>query len=226
MRPALVLAWSLGGCSAYSFEDRSDAAPGLDTPEPPPDTDPDDTDSLDSGLLAEEPTWYAIDLAFAIDSTTAPPGTLVLDTAVLEVSVRARNETPLCTLQVPVIAADAAPPGELPPNLFGWWTLSLEAGDPEDEATPCPAWPARTWTLGVGAYDPRLDPQVASLGMLGYDLYGLYLQEAADAPLYVIGIAATPAMSSGEQDLTVDAAPLPDEVYAAQSLVLMSLDRG
>jgi hypothetical protein len=101
-----------------------------------------------------------------------------------------------------------------------WWLVELGDGVSEE---PCSAWPARSWRIGLGAYDVRLDPAMAARDMLGYDVYGLYLQESPSEPIYVIGIAGTAEMLAGTPDLTVEAPPLADGDYNGYSLIALTL---
>lgn len=214
----------LAGCSEASIgNERGDSAPS----EPVTiSTAPD----LDSGLGTATPTdsappsaaWYGLDLSFTIaGSTPDVPGEWQPDTATLAIALRSTAEELVCTHEVPIAVVAEEEYPDTAAALVGWWRIGTEDGVPD---LPCPEWPARAWQLGLGPYDTRLDPMMAARGSLGFDVYGLYLQEEPDGPVYVVGFAGTNEMLLGEPDLTVEAEPLPDGDYRAESLVLMSLD--
>lgn len=189
-----------------------DGAETLTTASPPADT----------GATFPDTTYYSVDLRFDVaGSGEGLPGVWQVDTARLAVELWSAEPAPVCAHTVPITTVTEVTPPEMEPPLIAWWQLDLEAGVPSDV---CPEWPARTWWVGVGPYDTRLDPMLAQRGMLAFDVYGLYLQEDPAGPVYVIGFAGTNDMVLGHPDLTVDVGPLPDGGYQAQSLVLMSLD--
>jgi hypothetical protein len=183
-----------------------DSGYGTSTPPPPADAD-----------------WYAIDAHLSLlagEIVLGPPTSLqvtLLDAA-LEL---------VCVHDIEIEAATLAtpPPGE--PDEVGWWELALLDGVPD--RADCPAFGARALRLGVGPYDPRLDPALADQQTPGdptpYDdaLYGLYLQEADGGPLYVVGVVTMPGLL--QRDL-VSTPPLADGTYEAHSLLLLSFVDG
>jgi hypothetical protein len=213
----------LGACAEYSADEAPQAGSG--DAASPADTSSDATEtapsSPDSGALIPEAAYYALDLRFAIrGGTEEAGGTWQADAAALSVELWSEAPEPICRHSVPIVAATEEAPPETGPALLAWWRLDLDPGLPVDG---CPDFGARTWWIGVGPYDDRLDPMLAERGMLAFDVYGLYLREEADGPLFIVGYAGTNEMVLGEQDLTVEEAPLPDGGYQGQSLVLMSL---
>lgn len=213
------------GCAADNamFDSFQDAP--TDTTSPVTDgTTETEVDSGSSDTAPEVPdaAYYSLALEFTLgDGTVDAAGLWQLETARLSIGLWSAERALLCTHEVPVLAVTAAPPPEISAPLVGWWRIETDAGVPD---TLCPAWPAQAWQIGIGAYDPRLDPMLAERGMLAFDVYGLYLQEAPEGPVYVIGFAATDEMLLGTLDLTVDVPPLADDGYQAESLILMSLE--
>jgi hypothetical protein len=178
--------------------------------------------AADTGESVPDAAYYAIDLDFDIAGTAEDePGTWLIDTAKLSIHLWSGEPALVCTQGVPVVAVtEEPPPDTIDVALFAWWRVGLGEGTTEEL---CPAWPARTWWLGLGPYDTRLDPMLAERGMLAFDVYGLYLRDEAEGPVYVVGFAGTNEMVAGEPGLTVDAGPLPDGQYQGESLVLMTL---
>jgi hypothetical protein len=203
-----ALGWAgLAGCAENAFDLRengssktSDLETDTSTPtEPPP-------EERDIEL-------FSVDVSFALQSGAwAPEPVLRADLYSPEVEL-------VCSQRLPVlsITPEPAPDGE---PLVAWWVVELGEGVPD---LPCPEWPARSWRLGLGPYDVRLDPAMAARDMLGYDVYGLYVQEDPLEPVYVVGIAGTPEMLEGKPDLTVESPPLADGAYRGLSLVALTM---
>jgi hypothetical protein len=206
-------AWGLGlalvaGCSENSFKGEA----GLITTfpsEPAPDADSGATlpEDFDTDL-------FSVNVSFSLlYGEWAPDPVLRVDLYTPEVEL-------VCSQVLPIVSITPEVPPEGEP-IVAWWALELGEGVPD---LPCTDWPARTWRLGLGAYDLRLDPAMASRDMLGFDVYGLYLQEDPLEPVYVLGIAGTPEMLAGTPDLTVEVPPLADGAYNGFSLVALTLE--
>lgn len=220
-------ALSFTGCSEYAG--KNGGAPSS------PDSQPSDgaSDSgLDTGAISTAPipeaTFYGVRLGF---ETLA--GGIVEGTASVEIDLWSDASPPavVCRHEAAVLGAAAEDIPVLDTlevdaetgagGLVGWWRLELDAGVPD---APCPAWAARTLWVGLGPYDPRLNPALDAVGMLGTELFGLYLQEDADGPVYVVGVGGTTEMFVGGYGPDPEAPPpLPDGLYTAESLLLMSL---
>lgn len=211
------------GCAEYSANSDSagsDAAPSTPAPIDEPDGDSDTAAGSDSGTLPEA-AYYGIDLRFQISGSNENiAGSWQDESTVLSIDQWTAARELLCTQTVPVLAVTEAAYPDIRPDLFGWWRIETAEAvvDPA-----CPSWTAQDWHLGIGPYDPRLDPMLAQRGMLAFDVYALYLQEEPDGLVFVIGYAGTDAMIQGQTGLTVDSSPLPDGSYLAESVVLMSL---
>lgn len=204
----------LSGCSEYSAKNSPPSLSGYDsdTTGTPADTGTDTSSPL------PEVEYYAVDLDFDLAYGA-------WESASLEIGLYTEELTSACVLDVPVLSATPVALPEEEPGIFAWWQVELGEGL---ASGPCPAWLPRSWGIGLGLYDSRLDPSMAAKGMLGYDVYGLYLQEiptetSGASPIYIIGIGGTEEMLSGNLDLTVDLPPLPDARYRASSLLLMDL---
>lgn len=181
---------------------------GTDTSASPP---------ADSGFEIPVTPFYSVSASFEVVG-----GAWVPDAATLSAELWSAEVEAVCGLAVPILdAVPEAPPqvGEDDVPLDGWWRLTLDAGIPD---APCADWPARVSWIGVGPYDARLDPAMNARGMLGFDVFGLYLRESQSGPVFVVGIAGTEEMLTGAQDLV--GYGLIDGVYQAQSLVLMPFE--
>jgi hypothetical protein len=138
---------------------------------------------------------FSVDVSFSLQSGAwAPEPVLRADLYSPEVEL-------VCSQRLPVlsITPEPAPDGE---PLVAWWVVELGEGVPD---LPCP------------------DPAMAARDMLGYDVYGLYVQEDPLEPVYVVGIAGTPEMLEGKPDLTVESPPLADGAYRGLSLVALTM---
>ena len=103
-------------------------------------------------------------------------------------------------------------------NLVAWWQLTL------DQSEDCPDYVSpETFKLGIGPYDPLLDPAAASAGIDGQNVYGLYLQLDEDTPLLVFGVSGTSDNFSGLVAPSAEA-PLPDGLYSLHTLYLLPLE--
>jgi hypothetical protein len=188
-----------GGDSGYSYT-IADAAP---------DSDADTTASTgpeDSGVEdVVAPVWLSI--GGFIQITYGEPD---LATSAIELSGLDLDTTLLCTVESP--PASFTPASPVPPGLVTWW----DVGVPVDPGCGLPA----VVRLGLGPYDPLLDPAADAAGVAGTP-YGLYTLSDAD-DLWVFGVAGTSANFDGVE-APVAAPPLPDGFYRVQSLVLLPL---
>jgi hypothetical protein len=207
-RWAWGLGWVLAGCSEMNAKSESPMSTGFESD---PDTG---ADTGDTTIDLPDTELFSVNVSFSLlYGEWAPDPVLRVDLYSPEVEL-------VCSQVLPVlsITADTPPEGE---PILAWWLIELGDGVPD---TDCPDWPARSWHLGLGAYDVRLDPAMAARDMLGYDVYGLYLQEHISEPVYVIGIAGTSEMLAGTPDLTVETPPLADGAYNAFSLLTLTLE--
>lgn len=201
------LSIGLMGCSDYGVS-LDTVPPGFDTTSATADSGA-DTDTVEPIPKAE---YYSVHLSAEVSLGELLEPQLQIDLYTTDIDLACTH-----SVAVTATASEALPPGE---PILTWWRLDLEEGVSED---PCPQWPARTWWVGFGAYDARLDPGMASADILGYDVYGLYLRESSSGLIYVIGTGGTSDMYEGVPDLTVAAPPLPDGQYRGTSLILMDL---
>ena len=178
----------------------------------------------DAQVLASSDTVPGTDLDTGVTSTSSGEG-ITLDGYALsgELTLDAAGEA-IASLQLTTLTTDGdvacdAPlelqlaGAELPPDedLLAWWDVTIDA-----DGSLCGA-PASLFTsIGIGAWDDRLD---AALLQQGYDEalpFGLYLQASSDQPVWIVGLAATEAQLSGEQDAQP---PLTDGRYTIAFLV-------
>ena len=96
--------------------------------------------------------------------------------------------------------------------LWSLWSLSLQL----DLCDTAP----RTFDLGIGVYDPLLNPAVDSMGLSGENVYGLYLSMPNDDDTYVFGLAGTSDQFSGAVPPATEG-PLPDGVYLLDGIHLI-----
>ncbi|NCG18170.1 MAG: hypothetical protein GWP91_04050 [Rhodobacterales bacterium] len=96
--------------------------------------------------------------------------------------------------------------------LWSLWSLSLQL----DLCDTAP----RTFDLGIGVYDPLLNPAVDSMGLSGENVYGLYLSMPNDDETYVFGLAGTSDQFSGAVPPATEG-PLPDGVYLLDGIYLI-----
>ena len=223
--PAIIgvgLLWA--GCAEYSASgDRSDEDPSGATSTSADTGDGGSPSSTDSETYPT-PAWWSVELAFEVlaGEIVGKAGPVVT----VDLWTDGEPPEPLCRQTAPVVSAEAQLPPALPQfedgdvGLASWWRLDLDAG-PGDVG--CPAFEARTVWFGLGPYDARLDPAAAAAGLLGTPLYGLYLSEAMDGPVYVVGVAGTAEMYAGGYAPDPEATPVPDGLYTAESLILLAL---
>lgn len=190
---------------------------GLDSAAPP-ETATTNGDTSSATPADPEPEYFSFEAEFVLDDLGAWSKPAIVTVTQYDVvpGTQLDERVELCSVAVPVVTTpDVAPVEGMP--VWSWWRVQLDASA---ETADCPAWPAQRWWLGVGGYDARLDPAVYAAQLQGTELYGLYLM-AEGAPLYVVGVAGTPAMYGGEPGLAVS--PLVAGNYLARSLVLLSM---
>ncbi|MFT4623526.1 MAG: hypothetical protein ACI8PZ_002182, partial [Myxococcota bacterium] len=159
------------------------------------------TDSSTGIGTGETAAWFAIEGTLELAS-----GELTDDNdATLNVRFFEQDapslDLPLCEA-VYTITGVAAPAPDPDVDMFGWWNISL--ADPTD----CTAQPLQTTlALGIGAYDPLLDPAVGRLGIDPATLNGLYAQLTPGGPLYVFGLAGTTEQYEGSTDAVSESPP-------------------
>jgi hypothetical protein len=117
------------------------------------------------------------------------------------------EDTILCTASYPI--ESSVPPAVTDPDVdvFGWWTLTLGAGS-DCQTIEAP----ETLTLGIGPYDPLLDPAADRQGYDPATIYGLYMTADEPFPVVVFGGAGTNEQLAGEVPLQ-ETAPLEDNNY-------------
>ncbi len=188
--------------AACSGDINSPSATGADAPseEATRDSTPTDSGAADT----EPPAWLRVEATLAIAAGTPDPLASALALVGLDV-----EELEVCALNTPLAFAVVDP---APPGLLAWWDVSLT----NDPSCPLPN-PVR---LGIGSYDPVLDPAAAAAG-LGGTLYGLYTASPA-AELWIFGVAGTPENFDGVT-APVTVPPLPDGSWRLESLVLLPL---
>ena len=180
--------------------------------QPPPVKGSTQTDGLDT----EPPSFWSVGGVLDVSK-----GTVQIDTSVVEIGLWTDGAELVCTLEVPLVAATPSDPkSEL--ALLQWNVIDHDAGAPAKSSYDCPGWPAGSLEVGIGLYDTALDPAMDASGMLGADVYGLYVRPTTEDPIYLIGIASTAEIEAGT-DTTVADGPLPDGSYDVETLVLLSV---
>ena len=211
----LVVFWAIYGCSAESNLDASfaDTARGNSSN----DTDSSLTDT--SVITTVDASHYAISGVLDVVA-----GDLVLPTTLLNFAYSNPDlelqADPLCAADHALDAA-AQEVGDFDVDLFGWWQVTTPSSiDCAAAQYPAPL----SFKIGIGPYDPLLDPAAFTAGIDGASVYGLYLQlDEPERPLLVFGLAGTPENYAGIE-VPVGAAPLPDGVYSLQTLHLLPLE--
>ena len=157
---------------------------------------------------------------FSVDGTLAVlNGDVEAANSHITIGLWNANAEPLCastststTLVSNVLGGTTLPTDDPTLPLWSLWTLSLQL----DLCDMAPS----TFDLGIGAYDPLLNPAVDSLGLSGENLYGLYLSMPNDDTTYVFGLAGTSDQFSGAVP-PVTEGPLPDGAYVLDGLHLI-----
>ncbi len=203
MRSALLVV--LAACSG-SGADRKDGSNTSDATN----TAPTETDaSLDSGssdTRAIEPVWWSLQGALAVEGGIVDPALSVVEIALLDA-----DESVVCVLSgAPLSVTDAPLPD---PGLLTWWTLA-----PPVPYDACAAF--EPFVIGVGPYDPLLDPGASAAAIDATNLNGLYT--LSGDTLWVFGVAGAPAQFESETPALMEL-PLPDGELKLASLYLLPL---
>jgi hypothetical protein len=219
VRTLPLLALALVGCSSAGFDSNDGTVASGDAPSTTGGSPSDSGSPTPTAPSAADADWYGIDAHLDLVG-----GELVLGRPTwFRVTLLDASLAVVCHHEVEISAATSEAPLAEGPAELGWWALELLDGVPDGE--DCPAWAARELRLGVGPYDPRLDPALAAQQTTGQPpygddaLYGLYVQEFEGGPLYVVGVVTIPGLVEGD---LVSAPPLPDGNYEAHSLLLLS----
>jgi len=126
----------------------------------------------------------------------------------------------LCTDSSTFTSTDASK-ARTPKWMTYWWDI-------EWPPSVCGGIPTR-FTLGIGPYDPQLDPALAARGLSSKGLDSAYLQVTDDGPLYVFGVVSRtepvskPPTDSGDSGDSGDAASEAPAIYSIQGLQLLPL---
>jgi hypothetical protein len=122
----------------------------------------------------------------------------------------------LCTDSSTFTSTDAGK-ARTPKWMTHWWDI-------EWPASVCGGVPTR-FTLGIGPYDPQLDPALEARGLSSKGLDSAYLQVTDDGPLYVFGIVTTlqkvSTSSADSGDSGVE--PISTVIYTIEGLQLLPL---
>ncbi len=204
----------LAGCAGIPL-----SAQDADIPDTPdtgfPATDPEEAPPTD-GL--PEPSWFTVEGILLVEE-----GEAHLEGSSLEITFQAApeesgsEEVPpvACTPEVLTLEPDAAPEEG---DLLGWWALT-------SDTTSCPYPLPEPLYLGIGPLDPQLHAAMAlaELEVDGSTLYGLYTRfGAAEAPLWVFGLAGTQGHFDGAVEPVADP-PLEDGPYLLTTLHLLPI---
>jgi hypothetical protein len=133
------------------------------------------------------------------------------DRADLEITTYGIDGAELCREPLAVALTPAAPPDDEP--LLAWWSVSLDT-----QASLCGVEEDLFASIGIGAWDDRLQASLVQQGLDGATAFGLYLREADTTPVWVLGVAGTPSQLAGD-DAADPLAPLADAAYDASFLV-------
>ncbi len=123
----------------------------------------------------------------------------------------------LCSSSVVEPELVVAPSPDPDVEMAVWWEF------PAPSLPDCPsaAWPEGL-AMGIGPYDPLLDPAAARLGLDTSALNGLYAQVGVGGPLYIFGLVGTASQFDASGEAVV--APLPDGLYELLTLHLLPID--
>ncbi len=220
--PLLLSAALLGACRGeYALD------PGQDLPADqlddtgPGGTDTDDTDPDDSGESA--PTWWALSGQLdIIDGQVSKAGSEL----VLSIVGDDLIEDPALCESAPEILSAMPAVADDDLEIWGWWTVTFADEGFPDCAPQSFVSTHQTLTVGIGQLDPLLNPALDADGLdytvAAQTVYGLYVQEHADGPVFIFGISGTQQNFSGDAG-TVTAGPLPDGQYTLKTLHLLPL---
>ena len=206
-----VASIALSACAAEMSLEASGGAPTSSDSEATSSTPPPPYDS--GGLAEPTPVWWSLDGSLALVGQEIDPLA-----STLQIDLWSADLLLLCTLDVPIDGALSVTPPATEQALVTWWSIDHLDGT---SSASCGEWPAGTLSLGFGAYDPRLDPALDAQGLLGQDVFGLYLQLSPEDPVYVVGVAGTTDLLDGLTSTTT--VPLPDDQYQLESLLVLPL---
>lgn len=196
---AAALCACAGNLADHSNDSAQQTPDSDDTGAPPEDTDTGPPSS-------DTPTWWALDGSIALQGQQA-----AAPEALFVVELRGRDLSTLCSTER--VAAALTPVDPQIGPLYAAWQVTLADGVGCEPPVP------QQFLLGVGPYDPQLDPAAAQHDLDGSTLYGLYVQPEG-RPLYVFGVAGTAEHFAGDALAT---APLPDGTYTLDGLHLLPL---
>ena len=174
----------------------------------------DESISSDTGLLVE-PAWWrlAADLTFT-------KGTLIPGKSELTVELLGSKDEPLCTQQVPVIAAEEW--SQEHASVLTAWVLTPEFVDDLCGVYETPL--AKSIVLGVGEMHPDIQAAMGAIPTLDGEapLNGAYMI-ALDKPdvLYVYGVAGLAAAYAGGGEVA-SALPLEDGLWQIEPVYRFS----
>ena len=123
----------------------------------------------------------------------------------------------VCTERLGFVVA-SMPKKNTPKWMTHWW--DIQRSDAKCEDAP------QSFRLGIGPYDPQLDPALASRGMTSEGLDGAYLQVTDDGPVYVFGVVTRTELVSKAPIDTADTGGAPTDpsaIYNIQGLQLLPL---
>ncbi len=212
---SLFLAYALAttGCASYDASLAADTGSASDVTETA-DTDT-DTKTVTTTVF---PTHYAISGSLVVESEEINAGASLLHIEYTNPDPELEQGiNPLCATDHNLVEALIEPP-DFEQELYGWWQVTVEDGlDCQQYLGP------ETFNLGFGLYDPRLDPAAAEAGVVGTDVYSLFVHfGGAEDSLLVFGLAGTNDNFDGITE-PVTAGPMPDDTYQLQTLYLLPL---
>ena len=217
---------ALAGCRSadYDMADTAYWAGGeFDTADE--DTTNDDTGTSSDTSVPAVPTFWSVS-----GSVTLIDGAIAKNGTGLSLSIIGAESEVICSINPGMLGA---PPAAVPDpslDIWGFWTVWLAPISEDDaECTDRLATPLPTnLQLGIGHLHSLLNPAIDAAGVYDYNtasqsIYGLYIQPPiGDAfpdgsPVYVFGLAGTPANLAGAQQ-TVVGEQLPNGVYQLETL--------
>ena len=137
------------------------------------------------------------------------------DLSTVDLSFVSETQTTLCSETLQVVTGTAEVLNDATVPVYGWWSIIT---DPSTCGTDLPLG----LKIGIGAWDPQLEPAAIAANLYGGSLYGLYTQADPTDPVFVYGAAGTSAQFSGNEP-PVSYGPLPDGTYQLRSLYLLPL---
>jgi hypothetical protein len=172
-------------------------------------------DSTGSGGTLAQSAWFALDGSLQLTDGEVDPELSALSVRFFEDSPPSLD-LPLCASALAGLSTTSAPSPDPDVELATWWTLQAEG------ALDCPgqAFPSEV-AVGIGPYDPLLDPAASRAGLETGTLNGLYAQVSPGSPLYIFGVIGTLEQFGGTLDAST--APLPDGSYELLTLHLLPM---